>query len=150
LSVKAFDLRKSEKYDKAIDLYRQAIKIEPDNPRLFFDLSDCYSRINQLEQAIVTLDTAILLDNSYAGFYNNRGLNYYKLDNDQNAISAFRWAIQLDSNNWLFYANMALAYYSGKDQEDACNALRTAKRLGLDLTNNVDQDELTELIKLCE
>jgi tetratricopeptide (TPR) repeat protein len=131
-------------------LYRQAIKIESDNPRLFFDISDCYSRINKLDQAIVTLDTAILLDNSYAGFYNNRGLNYYKLDNDQNAINDFKRAIQLDSINWVFYANIALAYYSAKNQEEACNALRTSIRLGLDLSNNHDQDELTELIEVCE
>ena len=79
LSVKAFDLKKRRNYYEAILLYREALEIEPDNPKLFFDLADCYSNINSLEYAVLLLDTAIILENSYAPFYNNRGLYYYNL-----------------------------------------------------------------------
>jgi tetratricopeptide (TPR) repeat protein len=97
----------------------------------------------------LTLDTAILLDDSYAAFYNNRGLNYYKLDNDPSAISDFKKAIRLDSSNWVFFANVVLAYKSDGKQEEACRALQIAKRIGLDLIK-YDQDDLEKLVDSCE
>ena len=133
LSVRAFDLKRSKQYYESIVIYRQALKIEPHNPKLLFDMSECYAQINELESAISILDTAIILDSSYAPFYNNRGLMYYKLKENNKAIKDYQKAIQLDSIQWTFYANIALAYYYESDIEKACDALKRAKQLGLDL-----------------
>jgi len=134
LSVKAFELKKSKHYYDAIVVYRQALQIEPRNPKLLFDISGCYALINKLESAISILDTAILLDNSYAPFYNNRGLIYYKLKENNKALLDYQKAIQLDSRQPSFYANIALVYYYEKDFEKARDALKRAEQLGLDLT----------------
>jgi len=135
LSVKAFDLEKSKHYYDAITVYRQALRIEPNNPKLLFDISGCYALINELESAISILDTAILLDNSYAPFYNNRGLLLYKLKENNKALMDYQKAIQLDSTQPNFYANIALVYYYEKDFRKASVALKRAKQLGLDLTS---------------
>ncbi|MBK8141822.1 MAG: tetratricopeptide repeat protein [Chitinophagaceae bacterium] len=111
LSIKAFKLNKQKEYDRAILLYREAIEIEPDNPKLFFDLSDCYFEINNLEQAILILDTAILLDSNYAPFYNNRGLYYCNLNKNKKGMIDLKKALQLDSSSYTIYLNLALAYY---------------------------------------
>jgi len=150
LSIKAFDLKKANKCDEAVSVYRQAIEIESDNPRLFFDLADCYSKINELELAVLTLDNAILLDSSYEGLFNNRGLYYYKLKDNQKAIKDFTKAIELDSSIWWFYANIALVYYSDDKTLEACEAFQKAKQLGLKLDDLDDQFDLEKLEEICD
>lgn len=150
LSIKAFNLKESNEYDEAIQLYLYAIKVEPDNPQLFFDLSYCYSRMNKLEQAIKLLDTAITLDSSFAPFYNNRGLFYGNLGNNQQAICDFKKAIQLDSSNYIIYANFALSYLHEKDSLNACEAFRNSKRLGLTVSSLNSSSGLSELNMICK
>jgi len=148
LSVEAFDLRKSKQFSKAIDVYKQALIIEPNNPKLLFDISSCYSMINDLESAISVLDKAILIDSTFAGFYNNRGLNYYKLKADDKAIKDYQKAIQLDSTQWIFFANIALVYYYENDFNNSCESIKTAERLGMDLSNVSELERIKR--KKCE
>lgn len=150
LSIKAFNLRNSRNYHKAILLYRQAIKIEPDNPKLFFDMSDCFFRLNNLRQAIQILDTAILLDSTFAPFYSNRGLYFYRIHEDQKALNDFLKATKLDSTSWVIYGNMALAYYSMNNLNEACAAFRLSKRFGLDFTELDNEDGLMKIRSICE
>lgn len=149
LSVKAFNLRKTKEYDAAIHLYHKAIEIEPDNPKLFFDLSSCYFETNKLKQAISVLDTAIILDSTCATCYSNRGLYYYNLYEDSIAINDLNKAIELDSGNYVYYSNIALAYYSNKKINQACESFRKAKKLGLKINSATEQTDLIEIEKIC-
>jgi tetratricopeptide (TPR) repeat protein len=135
LSKRAFDLRKSFNYYPAIVLYQTALKIEPNNPRIYFDQSECYARINELEIAICKLDTAISIDSTWAGFFNNRGLLYYKLGKPQNAIKDYQKALYVDSTQLSIYANLALAFYDIKDIESSFEAIKKAR--------NFDNDDPT-------
>lgn len=143
LSIKAFELKKSKNYYEAIMVYRQALKIEPHNPSLLFDISDCYAFLNDLETAISFLDTAILFDSTYAPLFNNRGLAYYKLKENKKALKDYQKAIQIDSTQSTFFANIALVYYYENDYNKACEAILKAERLGLDLSNQ----EFLKIIK---
>jgi tetratricopeptide (TPR) repeat protein len=144
LSVKAFEMRKINNFHSAILLYHQALKLEPQNPFLFFDISECYARINDLETAIAVLDTAILIDSSYAVFFNNRGLLYYKLKANNIAINDFRKAIQIDSTKFIYYANLALAFYYNDLFKESCEAIEQAENLGLTID---DSKELKRIKK---
>lgn len=138
LSVQGFELRKQEKYEEAIPVYKQALQIEPTNPRLYFDLSTCYAYTNQLEKAISMLDTAIKLDSAFAPFYNNRGLLHYQLYQNELAIRDYKTAIALDSRDGTFYANLALAQNDQGLESEACESVRKATELGTDV-NSYDQ-----------
>jgi len=144
LSIKAFDLRNKRQYFEAILIYKQARNIEPENPRLLFDLSETYARINDLETAITLLDTAIMIDNKYAGFYNNRGLLYYKLKENDKAILDYQKAIELDSTQFTFYSNLALVYYHEDLFDISCQQLEKAESLGLNIN---DYKELKRIKK---
>ncbi|OSZ79721.1 hypothetical protein CAP36_00185 [Chitinophagaceae bacterium IBVUCB2] len=150
LSIEAFDLKEAKKYDEAIHLYREAIKIEPDNPKLFFDLSDCYALLDKLEEAISLLDTAITLDGSYAPFYNNRGLYHNNLYEEKKSIVDFKKAIELDPNNYVYYSNMALSYYYDKDFLNACEAFEISKGLDLSASDINSSEGLKELNVICK
>jgi tetratricopeptide (TPR) repeat protein len=127
LSKRAFDLRKSNNYYPAIAFYQNALKLEPKNPRLYFDQAECYARINELEIAICKLDTAISIDSTWAGFFNNRGLLYYKLGKPQKAINDYQKALSVDSTQLSIYANLALAFYDIKDIENSFEAIKKAR-----------------------
>ena len=150
LSVKAFSLRKEEKFLEAITVYNEAIEIEPDNPKLFFDVSECYADLDKSKEALLALDNAIKLDSLNAYFYNNKGLIYYRSYQDQDAIREYKKAIQLDSFNYIIHANLSLSYYSLNDILAACKELRTAKQLGLKQDEIVNQPEMEKLKRICE
>ena len=42
--------------------------------------------------------------------YGNRGLSYYRLDQNESAIQDYNKAIELDPQFVIFYSNRALAY----------------------------------------
>jgi hypothetical protein len=146
LSAKGLQFSKSKLYFDAIPFYRAAIKIEPKNPGIYFDLSNCYAFTNDLEHAITLLDTAIILNNQFAPFYNNRGLLYYKLKQNDKAINDYEYAIKLDSTNMTFYFNLALALYYQKRYNEACQALDKAEHLGF---NNGDR-MIKQIRKKCK
>ena len=132
LSIKAFDLKQNKEYSKAISIYKEAIQVEPDNPKLFFDVSECYWQMNMADEAIASLNNAILLDDSSILFYNNLGLIYWQLYQNEKAIENFETAIKLDSTHWIPYSNIAMAYYTQGEQQKACETFNKSKLLGLD------------------
>ena len=132
LRDKANSLKNKNNYSEAINIYHQAMKIEPNNEFLYFDISECYARENHLEEAILLLDTAIMFDQSQSSYFNNRGLIYYKLKENTKAINDYLTAIKLDSTQSSIFANLALVYYYQKQFKKACEAFEKAKQLGLD------------------
>jgi tetratricopeptide (TPR) repeat protein len=131
-------------------LYKKAISIEHDNPKLFFDMAECYARTDRLIIAVHVMDTAIILDSLYAPFYNNRGLFNYKLYNDQNAINDYKKAIELDAKNEVFHINLAAVYYSNNNFSEACAEFKLAVRLGTNLNDLKGQPEVEKLKDLCK
>ena len=150
LSVKAFNLKNEEQLDEAINIYQQAIQIEPDNPKLYFDISECYARKNLLRVAIAKLDSAIMVDPTYTVFFNNRGFYYYQIYEDEKAISDFEKAIQLDNTLPNLYYNLSMCYYAKNRFDEACNAFHQAKKLGLDIDSVKKQKEYKLLSELCK
>lgn len=136
LSIKAFGLLESGQYYEAIVIYEKALELEPENPKLLFDLSGTYSQTNDLEKAIVLLDKAIMIDSTCAEFYNNRGLLYYKLIENNKAAFDFNKAIEIDSTNYVFFANLALVYYHQNLFDKSCECIKKAEKLGLDIEDS--------------
>ncbi|MFA8451946.1 MAG: tetratricopeptide repeat protein [Bacteroidales bacterium] len=143
LSIKAFEAQKQKEFILSISLYKQAIKIEPDNPRLHFGISECYACTNDLELAKNELDTAIHLDDNNPFFYNNRGLLYYKLNENSNAILDFKKAIEIDSTQYSFFCNLALVFNSTMEYDEACKMIDKAEELGA----NINQYKLLKRIR---
>ena len=135
LSNQASELESSKKYEEAIRIYLQALKIEPFNPQLFFELSGCYSKINKLELAVSYLDTAISIDDSFAPFFINRGFLYYRLDKRNKAFSDYYEAVQLDSMQHATFVNLAILFYDERNYEKACENFKIAEKLGYDIEN---------------
>ncbi len=137
LRRKGIQLIESKLYTKAILIYNEALNIEPDNALLYFDLSQCYANLNDLEYAISFLDSAIMFNNRIDEFYSNRGLYYYKIKKNQEAINDFKSAISIDSICDVYYYNLSLALYSTTNFEEAYKALKKAESLGFNYSDNL-------------
>jgi len=135
LCNRALKLKRLWEIDHAIEILNQARSLEPDNPEILFHLSNFYARDDSLERAITLLDTAISIDHSWGGLFNNRGLLYYKLSENKKAEEDYKQAIILDSTNPVFYVNISLVYYYENDFEKACEALTKSEQLGEDLSD---------------
>ena len=133
LCNKALGLRDQNEFSEAIIIFERALKIEPKNPRLLFELSKCYARDNDLEKAIKLLDEAIQIDSLNSSFYNNRGLLFYKRKKNDEAIYNYKQAIGLDSSEYVFHVNLALAYYYKKNYASTCLSIEEAQKLGLSI-----------------
>jgi tetratricopeptide (TPR) repeat protein len=145
LSIQAFDLRDSGRYEEAITVYKKALELEPQNPKLYFDISECYALSNNLESAIASLEKAIEIDSSFAPFYNNRGLLYSQLGKNQQAVDDHKLAVKFDSTEGVYYGNLALALYDLKLTSGACENIRKAEALRLDISGS----QKLKVIKNC-
>ncbi len=128
--------KNSRNYDDAVRLYREARKLEPQNPRILFELSCIYSNSNELETAISLLDTAIILDSNSAIFYSNRGLLNYKLKNNNLAILDYLNAIKIEPKRHYYHTNLALVYYYEDEFEKACESISKSEELGYENLDN--------------
>jgi tetratricopeptide (TPR) repeat protein len=146
----ASGLKKDGHWDQAIKLYQDAITIESDNPKLYFELAECYGREDDLLRAVMTMNKAIVIDSSYAGFYNNRGMYYYHLFADDKATVDIEKAVQLDNKNPIYYLNFSLVYYSANRFDEACNAFQAAKAFGLDTNTVRNQKDFVKLQSFCK
>lgn len=135
LSKKAFDFKNSKNYSQSIAYFLKCIEIEK-NPRFYFDISLCYAYSNDLENAISYMDTTIMMDQTVAASYNNRGLYYYKLKENHLAIHDFSQALKLDSSVSATKVNLSLAYYYNEQYFDACKQIAELKEEGYNLNNN--------------
>jgi tetratricopeptide (TPR) repeat protein len=144
LNDSAFSLKNIGRQEDAIQLYREAIELEPDNPKLYFGLSQSLARNNELESAIKALNMAIENDDTFSVFYSNRGLYYYKLKQAANAISDLETAIQLDSTTYWPYANLALVYAQINELEKACAFITLAEEKGMAINSEPEIKRIDE------
>ena len=81
-------------YQKAIDNYDDAIRLDPQYSRAYNNKGIAYKKLAQPDRAIQDFDEAIRLDSEYAHAYFNRGIAYNALGQYERAIQDFDEAIR--------------------------------------------------------
>jgi len=92
-------------WDRAIDIYNQAIALYPKEVDFFKDRGEAHLENRDYDAAIKDYDAAISLDPHYAEHYYNRGQAYFGNHDYEAAIKNYDAAISLN------YDNAASAYY---------------------------------------
>jgi len=67
----------------AIDAYKKAIRINPKNPDLHYNLGIALAKMQHHEQAIAAFLEAIQLDANNAAAYNGLAISYYQSGNKE-------------------------------------------------------------------
>lgn len=105
-------------YDKAVDVFAQAIELAPDGS-LYAWLGRAYQANNQPDQALATLEQAVpLLPPDNVNLYHFVGNTYRFLGKTEQAIDLYQQALAIAPDNLAVRADLARAYHAqGMDAE---------------------------------
>ncbi len=127
-------------YVKAIEAYKQAIHIEPNNANAYYNLSVTYAHLGLYKDAIEARKQAIRIDPNDAFDYYNLGEYYDHLGLYKEAIEAYKQAIRIDPDRVIcaiFHFNLGLSYFLIGDNNSAVNEYKILKELNIDLANEL-------------
>src|SRR5258708_2060599 len=117
-SCQASRLAHESQVSAAVAAYREALKMDPDNAELHFDLSLALAKLRDSRSAREELETAIRLDRNLANGRNEVGI-LHMVDNEKaKAEDEFKAAISADSRFVEAKNNLGVLYaWTGKDLE---------------------------------
>jgi serine/threonine protein kinase/Flp pilus assembly protein TadD len=118
-----------KEFAKVIELCDHGLKIEPDQPSLYFNRAYAKNEIGDLAGAIRDYDKAIEFDNSNAKSFNNRGLVWARQKNFAKAADDFTESIRRNPKNEKTYKNRAAAFQQLGRFDEAAEDRRTADAL---------------------
>jgi tetratricopeptide (TPR) repeat protein len=107
-------------YASAIVSYNEAIKLEPDDAAIYYNLGIASSNQGDYAEAIVSYNKAIELNPDYADAYNNLGIAYRNQGDYARAMVSYNRAIELNPDYVAAYYNLGNAY---RDQGDYASAI---------------------------
>jgi len=84
---------KSGEYQKAIEAFNQASRIDPNDPRIYLQRANAYHRLGNSKRAIEDYNLAIRLDPENVYAYHNRGIVYVSLDQNDRAMEDFNYML---------------------------------------------------------
>lgn len=123
--VAYFELKE---YPNALLDYGQAIALEPDYYRPYFNRALLFTAQSQLDSALTDYDRAAKLAPDTADVYLNRGQVYALLQQDPAAIRDFEKALQLDDDNIQAWYNLGNLQYRRNAYPEAIAAFDKATR----------------------
>ena len=109
-NVLGVSLSSMYRYNEAIDVYKKAILLEPNNEELYRNLGKAQIRLNKDEEALFAFLKAIKIkeENPDANF--NIGLIYLKQNKPEESINFFKKTIKENSKFFQAYYNLGITY----------------------------------------
>jgi predicted O-linked N-acetylglucosamine transferase (SPINDLY family) len=95
---------------KALQAYRQALALEPDDPSGWNNVGATLQALGEWDEAIAAYQQAIARAPEQAAFHNNLGLLYAEVGRYAEAVVAHERAIQLQPDYWEAIYNQGNAY----------------------------------------
>jgi tetratricopeptide (TPR) repeat protein len=112
----------SGRAERAVELFRKAIKLTPKIPAVHRNLGMALFELKRFREALASFDRAILLKPDYAECHNSRGLVLQELKRTAEALTAFEKAIALKPHFPEAYFNLGLALEGLQRPSDALAA----------------------------
>jgi len=108
--AKGTTYQNNKEYDKAIEAFANANKLDPKHAEYVYQLAYTYSEMGKYDQAIAEITKAIELKPKEAFYYHERAYAYVQKKNGQAALEDENKAIQLDPKTATYYAGRGNAY----------------------------------------
>jgi len=111
---------KDKQYDKAVESFKQAIKLDPNLAAAYHGLGNIYGDTGRVAEALEPLKTAARLDPDNALIHLNLGITYGNLRRTDDAIAELNIAKQLSPNDARIYLGMGNVLHNSAGRlEDA-------------------------------
>ncbi|KRX03840.1 hypothetical protein PPERSA_04635 [Pseudocohnilembus persalinus] len=130
---KGEDFEVQHQYEKALDLYQQALNLDSSFQMAQYKEADILQILGHKQEA---LKKWILYIQTYPDDqwgYNNLGLLYYDTFDYEKSIECYNKAVQLDKNEGCFYHNRGLAYQYNYNLQEAVKDFDKALEIHEDL-----------------
>jgi len=128
---------KLESYAKAIDAYKQAIRLDPDCADAYYNMGVSYGQLGNYTKAIEVFKQAIRINPDDAEAYCYIGRVYANLDNYIKAIEAHKQAIHINPDYVEAHFLLAINYLIIGDKNSALNEYKILKELDIDKANEL-------------
>jgi len=128
-------------YQKAIDNFNEAIKLDPLYATAYGNRGIVYSKLGEYQKAIEDYNKAIEIYPNYTKAYFNRGSTYVKLEDYQQALKDYNKAIALNPEDPYIYVLRAFIYSHLGDIKKECADHIKACELGRCAGLNIAQQK---------
>ena len=119
-------LDKMSRLDEAVEEFRLAVELKPDNIKYYLAMADDLDAMGLIEQEVIILRNAAILDNTNPHVKAMLGTSYAKLGQYTNARAEFEAALRLNSRDPQSHVNMGLLYDKEGDKAKAVESLENA------------------------
>src|SRR6202044_678450 len=126
LNNQGLERYKKGKVDEAIDLFRQALAVNPDFPEALSNLGLALDSKGKDDEAISDFDKALAMRPTDAVTEGNLGLALYHEKKYYDSISAYRKALALNPKFAQAYNGMGAALFASGNAADAIASYRRA------------------------
>ena len=129
-SNRGVSYKKKGQYDRAIQDYDQAIRLNSSNAGAFYNRGVYYDEKGRPDRAIQDYDQAIGLNPREANFFYNRGNSHQKKGQYDRAIQDYDQAIRLKPKNAFAFGNRGAAYEKLGRRDQALRDYKKQYELG--------------------
>ncbi|MDI3547653.1 MAG: hypothetical protein PWR10_1305 [Halanaerobiales bacterium] len=98
--------------DKAINTYKQALNLNPDNTSIYLNLGNIYLQKGNYDSAIEVLKEGVALDPSFVAIRSKLATAYYEKGNFEKAKEQFNKVIKQNNNIYEAYYYLGEIYYN--------------------------------------
>jgi tetratricopeptide (TPR) repeat protein len=113
-------------YLEALDHFRRAVEVAPENPDAQFYLGLTLTRIGEFQEAIVALEKTLKLAPAKRYVHYHLGLAYFQAAQYQAALHHFEQAVQFDPNKATAHFYLGYTHYQLRHYRQALPALQRA------------------------
>ena len=100
----------SRNYEKSINFFNDAIKINNQNPEIYKNLSIVFQRVGKFKDALKCCDEAINIKNDYVEAYNHKGHILTQTNNYDLAIKNWKKALEINPQYFEVFNNLGNVY----------------------------------------
>jgi tetratricopeptide (TPR) repeat protein len=112
-------LMQRRSYSTALEKFKQAISLNPDDAQAYYFSAIVYLDENKLAEALLSVNKSLELDSSYPKAFLVKGKILAGMNNIDEAIKQYKKAIELDSEYIDAWKNLGLVYYKMKNFDEA-------------------------------
>ena len=121
-------LRVTKQYSAAIEPYRRAMALQPDE-KLAYNLGICAARAKQYTTAIDAYEQALAMNPRFVEARYNLSLAYSSAGRYDEAIASFDLLLEMEPDSYRAYYSQGLAYYYSGDYDNALERFDMALEL---------------------
>lgn len=131
LKKKALRYHKQEKFTKAINLFLEILKRNPNDDNSWYNLGNVYSDINEYNKAIECYDKALDLNpiKGKATIFFNKGNSYLDLEMYNDAEKCYKESLKINPKNVDTLFNLAVLYTREKKFDEAIKCYKEANTI---------------------